>query len=313
MNGTPVVPVLVFGGTGHLGRHIVRSLLRRGAAVRVLSRDAANARQVLGDAPEIIQGDITSVDSVAAALNGAAAAVISVSAMTPQLIRRVTQIERDAVLAVLVEAERAGVPRVIFISVYDIQEGLTERLDLASGKAKAEVETALRRSSLNWTVLGAAPSMQLFFAMIRGETMLVPGGGPPALPTIAPTDVGEIAAEAVRRDDLGGKRFRMVGPEALSFPEAARRISAVIGRPIRFRAIPLALPKLAWAVTRPLARFSDRALYVHQMLGFVRLLNRFPPEIAAEAPVVHRLLRETFHYTPTTLEMEAQRWQDGRA
>ena len=143
--------------------------------------------------------------------------------------------------------------------------------------------------------------------MIRGETMMVPGGGPPALPTVSAVDVGEIAAQAALRDDLSGRRFRLVGPEALSFPDAARRIAAVLGRPIGFRKIPLALPTLAWRLTRPLARVSDRLLYVHQMLGFIQLLNRFPAEIAAEAPQAHRLLLETFSYQATTLEMEAQR------
>ena len=150
--------------------------------------------------------------------------------------------------------------------------------------------------------------MQIFFAMIRGDTMMVPGGGPPALPTIAAVDVGEIAAQAALRADLGGRRFRLAGPEAISFPEAARRIFVVLGRPIRFRQIPLALPTLAWQLTRPLARLSGRLLYVHQMLGFIQLLNRFPAEIAAEAPRAHHLLTEAFSYQPTTLEMEAQRW-----
>ena len=52
--------VLVVGGAGHYGRHIVRSLAQRGAAVRVLSRDAASARSLLGKVPEIIEGDIMS-------------------------------------------------------------------------------------------------------------------------------------------------------------------------------------------------------------------------------------------------------------
>jgi uncharacterized protein YbjT (DUF2867 family) len=150
--------------------------------------------------------------------------------------------------------------------------------------------------------------MQIFFAMIRGDTMMVPGGGPPALPTIAAVDVGEIAAQVTLRNDLSGRRFRLVCPEALSFPAAARRIAAVLGRPIRFRGIPLALPTLAWQITRPLARLSGRLLYVHQMLGFIQLLNRFPPEIAAEAPQAHRLLLDTFSYQPTTLEMETEGW-----
>jgi uncharacterized protein YbjT (DUF2867 family) len=135
--------------------------------------------------------------------------------------------------------------------------------------------------------------------------MVVPGGGPPALPTVSAADVGEIAAEAALRADLGRRRFCVAGPEVLSFPEAARRISAVWGIPIGFRAVPLALPALARAVTWPLARASDRLSYANQMLGFIGLLNRFPPEVAAGAPAAHALLRETFDYVPTTLEKEA--------
>ena len=300
--------VLVVGGAGHYGRHIVRSLAQRGAAVRVLSRDAASARSLLGKVPEIIEGDIMSAAARRAALQGMYAAVIAVSAMAPGLIRQTKAIEEDAILALLAEARELAVKRAVYLSVYEVRQEAVAGLDLASGRAKLHVEQALAASDLNWTVLGCAPSMSLFFAMIRGDVMMVPGGGPPALPTVSAVDVGEIAAQAALRDDLSGRRFRLVGPEALSFAEAARRISAALGRPLRFRRIPLALPTLAWQLTRPLSGLSGRLLYVHQMLGFIRLLNHFPSEIAAEAPQAHRLLTDTFSYRPTTLEMEAQRW-----
>ena len=309
MSKTVVPRVLVVGGTGHYGQHIVRSLAQRGATVRVLSRNAASARSLLGEAPDIVEGDITSKTARRTALPGMDALVIAVSAMAPALIRETKAIEEDAILALLAEAKELAVSRVVYLSVYEVRQEVVKGLDLASGRAKLHVEQALAASDLNWTVLGCAPSMQIFFAMIRGDTMMVPGGGPPALPTVAAVDVGEIAAQAALRDDLSSRRFRLVGPEALSFPEAAQRIAAVLGRPIRFRSIPLALPTLAWQLTRPLARFSDRLLYVNQMLGFIQLLNRFPAEIAAEAPQAHRLLTDTFSYQPTTLEMEVQRWR----
>jgi uncharacterized protein YbjT (DUF2867 family) len=76
-------PILVLGGTGHYGRHIVQSLLIKAAPVRVLSRNAGNARKILGEVPEIVEGDITAKESVAEALNGVGAAIISVSAFAP--------------------------------------------------------------------------------------------------------------------------------------------------------------------------------------------------------------------------------------
>jgi uncharacterized protein YbjT (DUF2867 family) len=312
MSNTRSKPILILGGTGHYGRHIVRNLLGKGVPVRVLSRNADNARETLGEAPEIVEGDITSRESVIEALNGASAVIISVSAFAPRLIRKLELIERDSVLMVLAEAAKVGISRAVYVSIYDI------RLELPGGydfdlrriiaKFKLEVEQALAGSDLNWTVLGAPPSMEIFFRMIRGNSMMVPGGGPPALPTISPVDVGEIAAQAVLRHDLQGKRFRLVGPEAISFPEAAERISRVVGRTIRFRKIPLLLPKVARLITRPFTPFSDTVYFINQMLGFVQLLNQFPQDFIAEVPRDHQLLLDTFDYVPTTLEMEAKRW-----
>jgi uncharacterized protein YbjT (DUF2867 family) len=300
--GKGVSPVLVLGGTGYLGRRIVRSLRDRGQSVRVLSRNGVRARQILGDGVEILVGDITSQESVVAALDGVRAMVISVSAFSPQLIRQLKRIEHDAVLIVLEQARKARVSRVVYISTYDVREDATAGLSFEVARLKLAIETALARLDFNWTVLGAAPSMGIFFAMIRGDRMMVPGGGPPALPAISRVDVGEIAAQAVLRDDLAGRRIRMVGPESLSFPEAAERISAVVGRTVEFRKIPLLPLRVVAALTRP---FNP---YLSYMLSFVTLMKRFPPDLVAQASDDHRLLVETFSYAPTTVEMEAQQW-----
>lgn len=305
-------PILVLGGTGHYGQHIVRSLVDKGAAVRVLSRNAVQAREILGDAPEIFEGDITSRESYAGALEGVKAAVISVSAFSPKLIRKLELIEKDSILEFLTEAKKEGLKRMVYISIYDIRTDLPEGAHQESARIKSAVESALASSDFNWTVLGAPPSMELFFTLIRGSNMMVPGGGPPALPAISPVDLGEIAAQAVLREDLSGKRFRLAGPEALSFPEAADRISTVLGKSIKVRAIPLILPNMARIITRPLTLFSDTIFFINQMLGFVTLLNDFPQDISAEASNDHKILLDTFDYHPTSLEMEARNRGKGR-
>ena len=99
----------------------------------------------------------------------------------------------------------------------------------------------------------------------------------------------------------------MTGPDAISFPDAAKRISAVFGKTIKFRKIPLLLPKIARVITRPFAPVNDMILFINQALGFIQLLNQFPQNIVAEVPQAHRLLLDTFDYAPTTLEMEARR------
>jgi uncharacterized protein YbjT (DUF2867 family) len=299
-------PILILGGTGHYGRHIVRSLSGRGEPVRVLSRNADAAQRTLGNLAEIVEGDITSRQSVVGAMAGARAVLISVSAFSLKLIRKLRLIERDSVLAVLELAQQMGIPRVVYISVYDIREDIVEEFGFEAATYKGEVETALARSGLNATVLGAAPSMAIYFTMIRGNRMIVPGGGSAALPTVSATDVGEIAAQAVLRDDLGGQRIRMVGPEAISFPEAAKRISAVTGTDLQFKSIPLLPLQIAAIVTAPVNP------YLRSLLPSIKLMNRFPQDVALTVGQDHQRLLDTFEYTPTTLEMEARRWMQGR-
>jgi uncharacterized protein YbjT (DUF2867 family) len=255
----------------------------------------------LGKEPEVIEGDITSRSKVISALDGTRAIVIAISAFTWKAIRRRIEIERDSVLRILEEADRKGIARVVCLSGYDVREDFADRLGvLAIAKPMLDVHAALAESRLNWTVLGCPPSMEIFFAMIRGAKMIVPGGGPPALPSISPIDVGTIAAQAVLRDDLGGRRIRLPGPEALSFPEAARRISAVWGREIHFHRIPVTPLKIASVLTRPLHPF------LMYLVMAIRMLNNFPEELVVQVPTDHQLLLETFDFTPTTLEMEAR-------
>ncbi|MBC8400835.1 MAG: NAD(P)H-binding protein [Candidatus Marinimicrobia bacterium] len=298
-------PVLVLGGTGHYGRHIVNSLHKYHEAVRVLTRYPDNAKKIFDDQVEIMAGDITDTDSTKNALTGVRTLIISVSAFSSKLIRHLREIEYDSVLRVLQEAKAAGVKRVIYISVYDIRKDALAKANKQFASLalyKQAIEDYLAQSTFNWTVLGAPPAMDMFFAFIRGDKMMVPGGGPPALPSVATADVGEIAAQAALRDDLNGQRFRLAGPEALSFPAAAQRIGQVTNREIKFRKIPILPIKiisiLIWPVTP----------YLRYLAGSITMLNLFPQDLADAVPEDHDRLLQTFDYSPITLEQAAANW-----
>lgn len=293
--------ILITGGTGHYGRHITKCLAQARADVRVLSRNADKAPALLGKEVEIIEGDLTVSSDRAKALEGAKRIVTAVAAHDRKLIRRRMEIERDSLLDLLDEAPLAGVIRVLHLSGYEMREDFVRNLGLLHfARPQLDVEAALASSALNWTVLGCAPSMEIFFAMIRGGVMTVPGGGPPALPTISAKDVGQIAAEAVLRDDFAERRFRLTGPKAFSFPEAADIIGDVWGRKIGYRRIPVTVLALGAFLSKPISPYLT---YLSQA---VKLLNNFPQDLATAVPDDHRLLQETFVFTPTTLEEEAR-------
>ncbi|MFC2069476.1 SDR family oxidoreductase [Chloroflexota bacterium] len=297
-----IKPILIIGGTGHYGSNIVRNLSDKGQPVKILSRNANSAQKILGDKVNIVAGDITSRMSVVEAIQGVRAIVISISAFSPKTIQQLRHIELDSVLMVFEEAEKAGVKRIVYISIYDIREDFLKKMNITweIPEIKKHIENTLAKSDFNWTVLGVAPSMEIFFSMIRGNTMMVPGGGPPALPNVSPRDVGEIAAQTVLRNDLNGKRIRITGPDALSFSEAAKRIGIVTGKTIRVQKIPLLPLRIASIIALP---FNP---YLKHLVTAIKLMNNYPQYVAAIATKDHQWLVNNFNYIPNTLEMEAK-------
>lgn len=295
-------PVMVFGGTGHYGRKIVKSLLLQKTPVRVLSRSTSKAREILGDNVEIIEGDVTSQEVIKESLKGVQAIVISLSAMTPKLVKKMKMIERDAVLNILVEARKANILRIVYLSGYEIRRDFLEKYKILQvGEIKLEIEYAISNSDFNWTILGCPPSFDLFFRFLRKKKMGFPGGGKKYLPSISAEDVGAITSEVVIRNDLSGRRIRLTGPEALSVPEAAKKISKITNLDIKPFTIPLVLLKIASIITLP---FSPFVRFLYKTLI---MFNNFPEDLAEKVSSDHKFLLDTFSYHPHTFEMEVKK------
>lgn len=293
--------IIVFGGTGFYGRKVVEKLVNKEQSVKVVSRNIDTAKKIVGDKVEIFQGDVTEKGIIEKSLKNVSAIVICLSAMSNKLIRKMKEIERDAVFDIIEEARKANISRLVYMSGYEIRKQLLEDLKILEfGEIKIEVEEKIRQSDLNWTILGDAPAFEMFFAFTSKGRMTVPGGGLKAFPTISPEDVGEITAQIVMRNDLHGKRIKLTGPKAYSFPEVAKLITEISGRKIKHMAIPLSIINIVSFILIPFAPF------VRYLYKSLKMLNNFPKDLADNVPIEHRFLRETFDYEPKTLEMEIQ-------
>ncbi|MCF7823516.1 MAG: NAD(P)H-binding protein [Candidatus Marinimicrobia bacterium] len=299
--------IIVYGGTGYYGRKVVQKLIQKGEAVRVVSRNPEKAVEILGENVDIFQGDVTNHQTIIKSLQNVSTVIICLSAMSNKLIRRMEQIEHDAVIAIMAEAKRLNISRLIYMSGYELREQLLNELKIPEfGDIKIKIEKEISESDFNWTILGDAPAFEIFFAFVRNGKMTVPGGGLKAIPCISADDVGEITAQTALRDDLSGQRLKLTGPEAFTFPKAAERISFISGKAIKHITIPLSVINL---VSFCLIPFFPFVRFLYKSL---KMLNNFPADLADNVPEDHKILRDLFNYEPVTLEMETtQRIKNG--
>jgi uncharacterized protein YbjT (DUF2867 family) len=191
--------VLVTGGTGVLGRQVVRLLAADGRPVRILSRSPADP-PVPG--AEVAVADLSTGAGLPEAVAGASAVVHC--ATDPRNSRAV---DVGGTRRLLDAAGSAGRPHVVFVSIVGV-----DRIPVTYYRAKLTAEEAVARSGLPWTVLRAT-QFHGFVEELLGRLVRLPVVPVPRGWRIQPIDVEEVArrlADAVasgpagRLPDLGG-------------------------------------------------------------------------------------------------------------
>ena len=146
--------ILLTGGTGTLGRHVVPLLRDAGHDLRVLSRKSHEP----GEGIEYVTGDLLTGEGIDAAVDGAE--TILHLAGGPKGDEEAT---RNLVRA----ASRAGTRHLVYISVT-----AADRIPLGYFRNKLAAEQVVAESGVPWTTLRAAQFHDLVLAVMRAVTKL---------------------------------------------------------------------------------------------------------------------------------------------
>ncbi len=240
--------VTVFGGSGFVGRHVVRDLAMRGYRVRVAVRrpDLAGFLRPLGMVGQVqpVQANLRYPDSVNTALKGAVAAVNLVGIQLERGKQTFQAVHVDGASRIAALAADNGVERLVQMST------LAADAESASvnNRSRAEGDAAVRAVFPAATVL--RPSVQFGvgdgffnrFAGIARMSPVVPLFG--AETRYQPVFVGDVARAVQRAVDgevEGGKTYELGGPEVLTFRQCMELMLGIIERRR------LMLPVPAWA------------------------------------------------------------------
>lgn len=228
--------VLVTGGTGFVGTHVVNALLRRGHAVAALSRRPEATRNRYNRPVETVAGDVLDPASLARAFAGREAAVHLVGIIHEQGEQTFDRMHREAVENVLAAARGAGVRRLLHMSAM----GASEDSPAVYGRTKAAGEKAVRVSGLDWTVF--RPSIifgpgdgfvSLLAGLVRVNPVFIPviGKGTTRFAPVSVYDVARVFGESLEKPETAGKAFEVGGPEIFTLDEIYREIAAAVGKP----------------------------------------------------------------------------------
>jgi NADH dehydrogenase len=243
--------VTVFGGSGFVGRHVVRALAKRHYRIRVAVRrpELANHLQPLGRVGQIhtVQANVRHPGSVATAVRDADVVVNLVGILREQGRQRFEAVQREGAEAVAKAAALHGA-RLVHMSALGVDATATSVY--ARSKAAAEqavlatvpTATIIRPS----TVFGPEDDFFNKFAALARFLPALPliGGGKTRFQPVFAGDVAAAVAAAVAGEAKPGATYELGGPEVMTLRELMQYVLATIERRRLLLPLPFGLAKL---------------------------------------------------------------------
>lgn len=217
--------VLVIGGTGTVGSQVVARLVERGENPLVMTRSADKAGNLPRGARGVV-GDLTRPESLASAMKGVDRLV---------LITPVSQTEAEEGTAAVRAARQAGVRRIVFMSVHDVEK-IPEAPHF---KAKIDIEQAIGEAGIPSTIIMPNNFFQNdhWFKQAMLEYGVYPQPiGDVGLSRVDVRDIADAIAGAVTEPGSKheGQRYPLAGPDPLTGAGTAAVWGRSMGRAIRY-------------------------------------------------------------------------------
>jgi uncharacterized protein YbjT (DUF2867 family) len=243
--------VAVFGGSGFLGRHVVRELAKRGYRIRVAVRrpELAGYLQPMGWVGQItaVQANLRYPESVTAATRDADAVINLVGILFERGSQRFDAVMATGAETVALAAKTVSAP-VIHVSAIGADENSASHYARAKAKGERLVLAANDAAIIMRPSIAFGPEDDFFnrFAALARIAPALPlvGGGHTRMQPVFAGDVAEAIAKAVDGDLQRGSVYELGGPGIRTFKELMQFVLATTQRRRLLIPVPFALMKL---------------------------------------------------------------------
>jgi uncharacterized protein YbjT (DUF2867 family) len=320
LKSTSDMLVTVFGGSGFLGRHVVRALANRGYRIRVAVRqpELTGHLQPLGRVGQIqaVQANVRVAPSVEAAARDADAVVNLVGILFERGRQRFDAVQAQGAENVARAAAAAGA-RLVHVSAIGADENSPSHYARSKADGERRVLEAVPQAIIMRPSIVFGPEDQFFnrFAALARlfPALPLPGGGHTRFQPVFAGDVGEAIALAVDGKTKPGSIYELGGPDIKSFKELMEFMLATIERrrlllPVPFAAMKLQAMVLQFAPNPPLTPDQIELLKTDNVVAAaardegrtLEALGMVPNSMAAVVPGYLWRFRKTGQFTGRT-------------
>jgi uncharacterized protein YbjT (DUF2867 family) len=220
--------ILVTGAGGTVGSEVLKQLRQQGAQVRAAFHSSDKAKRAKSQGIDVTTLDFADRKSIATALEG----VDKLFLLGPTAPNQV-ELENN----VVAEAKNAGIKHIVKLSVLD---AANERLTFAQWHRA--VEKNIEDSGIPYTFLRPTSFMQntinYYLPTIQTDGAFYLPEGEAKTSLVDVRDIAAVAVKALTDSGHERKAYDLTGPETLTNHEVAEKLSAAVGREIRYVNIP---------------------------------------------------------------------------
>ena len=274
--------ITVFGGTGFLGRRIVRHLRRCGFAIRIASRHPDRAERLFAlDDPKLqsVEANIHDEGSVAEAVAGAYAVVNAVSLYIEQGRETFHSVHVESAQRLAAQARKAEVKRFAHVSGIGVDATSPSLYIRKRGEGELAVRAAFADSTLVRPAVMFGPDDAFLTTIVKLLSRLPSypmfGRGLTKLQPAYVEDVAEAIVRALQRTNIHAATFEFGGPRVYSYEELLRTVA--LEASLKSRLIPI--PFAAWHVLAWFAEMLPRPLITRNQVELMQVDTVASPEM----------------------------------
>ena len=260
MAGTQTGPVVVFGGSGFVGRHIVRRLAKDGFKLRAVMRrpnealflkTAGRTGQI-----ELVQGNIRDAASVRAALEGASAVVNAVGILYETGPQKFDAVQSAGAARLATLAAEQGIDRFVQISAIGADAGSASAYARSKAEGEAAILAACPQAHILRPSIVVGPEDDFFnrFARMAQIAPALPliGGGLTRYQPVGVFDVAQAVAACLAHAPSG--IYELGGPQIYTFRDLMELMLDKIGKRRLLVPLPFAAAGMLAQFTRVLPK-----------------------------------------------------------